>query len=35
MDLSTILEGIGRMHIAMNQDAAGRWRIKRRDDDFD
>jgi len=35
MDMPTILEGIGRMHIAMNQDAAGRWRIKRHEDDFD
>lgn len=33
MDMSTLFEGIGRMHIAMNQDPAGRWRIKRRERD--
>ncbi|KAL6849062.1 hypothetical protein ACO1O0_008592 [Amphichorda felina] len=26
---NTVLEGIGRMHVTMGQDGAGRWRIKR------
>jgi hypothetical protein len=30
--LNTILDGIGRIHIAMKQDHAGRWRIRRTDD---
>jgi hypothetical protein len=27
--LHSVLDGIGRMHVAMDQDDAGRWRIKR------
>ncbi|KAF4970832.1 hypothetical protein FSARC_2198 [Fusarium sarcochroum] len=29
----TVLEGIGRIHVSMNRDDAGRWRIKRATDE--
>ncbi|KAJ4045507.1 hypothetical protein NW756_012175 [Fusarium oxysporum] len=29
----SVLEGIGRVHVSMNRDDAGRWRIKRESDE--
>jgi hypothetical protein len=33
--LNTVVEGIGRINISMEQDKAGRWRIKRPDEEED
>jgi hypothetical protein len=33
--LSTVVEGIGRINVSMEQDKAGRWRIKRPDEEED
>ncbi|KAK5994013.1 hypothetical protein PT974_07453 [Cladobotryum mycophilum] len=30
--LNAVVEGMGRIHVTMDQDAAGRWRIKRQSD---
>ncbi|KFA64244.1 hypothetical protein S40285_06743 [Stachybotrys chlorohalonatus IBT 40285] len=32
--LDSVLEGIGRIHVAMDLDNAGRWRIRRHDDEL-